>query len=286
MSAMDDHLIGYAHRLSQGLKPDEIVFIHIRKRHRMAPHLGEDSPDTLEKIRSGMQGRVAQFFGEDKTTDCKVYEGSAHFDLWRETYLQRIDLCILGEKTLAHSRKIAPIKFARKSFCSVLYVPEDPPPLDHIFVPTDFKSHGHEAIKPALSLAKAFGSDVILSHVYHAPHSESISKEHRQSYSQHFQDRADGTLKEAKEKFGGRDEKIRTLLVAQDESDLAEIILREAVNSGSGMIVINSGGKNWICEIFLGSTCHQLLALKKKLPLLIVKRRINQVKAWEILTNL
>ena len=285
MSEHDDHLISYTHDLAQALVPDQIVFIHVIPRVEIPEKFLKNPLPTREEILAKVESKVYQVFKKQALVSCEVHAGTPYFDLWRESHLHHTDLLILGEKNKAKGRKIVPENFVRKSFCSVLFVPPITNPLKKIWVPVDFSQNTDEAVNLALDIHKMVrGTEVVLHHVVETPSLSLIEKSMQEEYVNYFKSSTEQKLRELMQKQGVEGVTyVSTHWVYVRPSDHIKEVSEEA---DASLIIMSSGGKSRLSSWMLGSNTMEMIQLEKNIPLLILKQKIDKVRAWDILTNL
>ena len=196
------------------------------------------------------------------------------------------DRVILGEKAAPNGRKITPEKFVRKSFCSVLFVPEKTTPIRKIWVPTDFSENSRDALNTAIHLREIHpGAEIICHHVFETPSIDLIESEMRKDYVDHFR-------KEAQQQFEKyiedvpKEVPIDIFLTPWLYASVSDHIKEDAEENLADIILMSSGGKSRFSTLFIGSSTSELIKLEKKIPVVILKERIDRVTAWDVLTNL
>ncbi len=282
----DEKLIRYTYELSGSFDPEEIVFVHVKKRNPIPERFRSHPDHSREELLKIIEDKVHKVFDETKKVKCEVHGGTPYFDLWRETFLHQTDLFIIGEKNDVKSRKLVPEKFVRKSFCSVLFVPEKTRKIKKIWIPVDFSENSRDAVDVGLQIKEHFPEvDIVCQYVFETPSIDLIEAEVRKDYVDYFRD-------ESREKFGkfagsiADVSSIELHLTPWLYADVADHIKEGAEGNEADIIIMSSGGKSRISSLFLGSSTSELIKLEKKIPLLILKQKINKIHAWDILTNL
>lgn len=284
-SAHDMILMEYTHRLAQAFVPDEIVFIHITPRIEIPRKFLKEQPPTKEELLAKLEGTVYDKFKDRAVVKCEVHEGTPSFDMWRESFIHHTDLIIFGEKNLEKGRKIVPENFVRKSFCSVLFVPEGDFSFEKIWVPIDFSENSKDAIVFAEQLRSAYHRSHLTCHyVFETPSINLVAKDQQEEYIEYFKHQS----RQKMEAF------IAPLSIPDVDFHCSpwvyvkpsDHIKEEAEQAQADMIIMSSGGKNRISSYLLGSNTIEMIQLEKRLPVLILKNKVDKVKAWDILTNL
>ncbi|MFT4738130.1 MAG: nucleotide-binding universal stress UspA family protein [Cyclobacteriaceae bacterium] len=282
-SKHDAHVLKYVKMLAVSYKPEQITFTHILARREVPERFRTESAPTRSDMLKSLNQKVFQVFEEASNLVCEVHEGRPSFDLWRETHLQRIDLLILGEKNQKSARKIVPESFIRKSFCSVLFVPEGPAIISHIWVPVDFSTNAKASVALAKELRKSNEHiQITCQHVFETPSLTLIDEETQPEYIEYYEEQSEEQLRE----FVEGDKTISTVSTQWLYVKPSDHIRDQAELQGADLIVMGSGGKNRFSSLFLGSNTTEMVHLEKSIPVLILKTREDTVKAWDILSNL
>lgn len=281
----DQILIDYTYHLAQAFVPDEITFIHIAPRVEVPKQFLTQELPTRGQLLAKMQKRVFATFVDTAAVKCEVHEGTPYFDMWRESYLHHTDLLIFGEKNIKGGRKIVPENFIRKSFCSVLFVPSAKFDIKRIWVPVDFSAGSRAALAFAEELRATYhNAEIVCHHVFETPSIGLIEKEQQEDYIKYFQDQSRQQMKEFVEPLKLREVKLHcTPWVYVKPSDHVK---EEAEAHDADLIVMSSGGKSRLSSFLLGSNTMEMVQLEKSLPVLILKEKIDRIRAWDILTNL
>lgn len=289
LTLTDQILIAYTKRLFEILKPKKVYFIHIQKEYEFPPELNMPSvePQTRESIRVRLEELVKNSFPEDRI-ECEVFKGEPSFDLWRETYLHGIDLFLAGSKHSSKGRGIIPKRFAKKAFCSTLFVPDNAVvQLTKIFVPLDFSDNSREALSLAIKLTeKSDDCEIICHNVYELPYAYSLTDSPRQRYVELMEKNTAIQFHEFTSNMPHNNIEINSIFQVRDYPYIAEHIKNEAEAQDADMIIMAAGGKSKLSRIFLGSETEKMVEMEKNIPLLILKIKEKKVKLWDILTSI
>ncbi len=286
LSDLDKHLIKYTWEISRVFKPEEIIFTHVKTRSDIPDRFRSGEDTSRDDILKLIEADVNEVFKGEENVKCEVHEGTPYFDLWRETYLHHTDLFLIGEKNIESGRKIVPEKFVRKSFCSVLFVPHVTHKIEKIWVPVDFSDNSKMAIETAMAFKNFYPkSHVICHHVFETPSIDLVDADLRKEYVDHFREESIKQFNDFTSNIAGS-ENLELKLTPWLYADVSDHIKEDAEENLADIIVMSSGGKSRVTSLFLGSSSSELIKLEKKIPLLIMKQKINKINAWDILTNL
>jgi len=289
LTLTDQTLIAYTKQLYEALHPEIIYFIHIQKEYDYPAELNllAAEPPTHEMVQSRMEELIKGAFPPEKVK-CEVFQGDPLFDLWRETYLHDVDLFVAGSKSENKGRGLIPKRFAKKSFCSSLFIPENAVvQFNNIFLPIDFSENSKDALMLSLELAAATeNSEIICQNVYELPYAYSLTDSPRQRYVELMEKNARNKFNEFLEGIDTDSVEIKPLFQVRDYPYVAEHIKNEAEARYSDIIIMAAGGKSKLSRIFLGSETEKMVEMEKSLPLLILKVKEKEVKLWDIITSI
>jgi len=287
-SKVDEALINYVRYLSTVLKPVKIFFIHvIRDRdfhHKLNKEENIEIP-TKDQVLSDLK-KAAREEDFNVSVEHMVFEGDASFELWRETYVYDVDLFAVGHKSVSEGRGALPKKFVRKSFCSVLFVPEtSPASIEKILVPVDFSDLSKISADLAFKLASKSNASVALQHVFDAPHGYFYQRMSKEKYLAAYKEYISLEFEHFVTRVATHDLDFERIISNREEDTVAEQVLETAVAKNVNFILMSAGGKSRLSQLFLGSVTEKMVQLDKTIPLLIVKQKIEDVSLLDILTT-
>lgn len=285
----DESILKYTKLLSTILNPSHIEFMFIT--HRLADSVHVHLPPDLrypayDDILDKLKTEVSEYFSLDDAVSCEVVSGIVQFDLWRESYNKDIDLFIAGSKPKHKGRGLIPKKFVRKSFCSVLFIPEEAPDkISKIWVPIDFSESSGGALSHAVQMAQHFDppAEVFAHHVYQMPHAYYYEGFPRDEIMRAVKGAAEDKYKAFNEQYNPDNFPVSDYLTHLSKSYAAEDIDREANQQRADLILMAAGGRSKFSKLFLGSETEQMVQREKQLPLMILKEKKNYVKLWDLL---
>ena len=289
LTSIDHSVIKYTKLLHDILKPQRIEFVHMASWLPDAVHV--HLPDQMkapgyEELLAEVEKEVLQYFSKDDPISCEVMEGSVQFDLWRDTYLKEVDLFIVGSKEKHQGRGLFPKKFVRKSFCSVLFVPEEiPTELSRIWVPVDFSEASGDALNFALQLTQQLESspEVCVQHVYEMPHAYYYEGFPRDEIMRAVREVAESQFEEFNTTYNQYRLPVTSIFTPLITSYASDHIKNEAETQQASLILIAAGGRSRFSKFFLGSETEKLVQLEKKVPLLVLKERKDYVGLWDLI---
>lgn len=289
-SDTDHKVLAYTKMLKDYLKPEVIYFFHAEKSFDLPEELLEEIDHKMpldESIRQEMESVVGEYFQEDPVTkiDFAIIEGDAFKQILHWSHVKKIDLFVAGKKKQQNGRGVLPQNLARKIDASVLFVPED---LEHskvedILIPVDFSEHSRQAIK---LIHQVFGNGAKYSalNCYHVPsgwHYTGKSKEEVAAIMK----------KHAVAKFNSLNDELSEVelkaVYAYDENnDPSDEIYEVAEKSNTDLVVIGARGKSDAATFVLGSTTEKILSHERLFPLLVIKKKGENIGFLEAIFKL
>ena len=284
----DKSILKYTKLLSDVLHPDHIEFVFISHRLADAVHIHLPQKfrypaydDLFEKLNR----EVNEYFTEEDPVSCEVTDGPVQFDLWKETYVKDIDLFIAGSKPRHQGMGLFPRKFVRKSFCSVLLVPEvNTEKISKIWVPVDFSEQSGEALNLALRMSQEIepNAEVCAHHVYQLPHGYYYEDFPRDEIINAVRLAANDEFDVFAQKYNSNHIPLSSSFTELIKPYAANSIKHEAEAAEVDLIMMAGGGRSRFSNLFLGSETEELVQLKTKVPLLILKKKSEHVKLWDL----
>lgn len=288
LTPMDDSVLKFTKLLSEILHPERIEFMHIvpQLSDAVNVHLSYSIPlpsydDLLEQVEK----KVFQYFSGKDPIACEVVEGMVQFDLWRESYQKEIDLFIAGSKAKHQGRGLLPRKFVRKSFCSVLFVPQQvPKALKKLWVPVEFSELCGMALEQALDLSSKVKppAEVCVQHVYDMPHAYYYHGFPKDEIMQTVKEDVQNEFQKFNKKYNPKNIPLQPVFTVMKQPYAADHIQSEAERMHADLILMASGARSRFSKIILGSETEHLVQEEKQLPLLVLKKKKDQVKLWDL----
>ncbi len=289
LSEIDDSVIKFTKMLSDVLKPDRIEFMH------MVPWLPDEVSTKLSNevrmpsydgLMQEVEDKVFKHFTGNDPIFCEVMEGSVQFDLWQESYVKQTDLFIAGSKDKHQGRGLFPKKFVRKSVCSVLFIPKElPANISNVWIPIDFSEASGQAFNQGLHMAQEFTPvpKISLQHVYEMPHAYYYEGFPKDEIMRAVRELAEQQFEEFNKKYNPYELEVASLFTPLAGSYAADHIKREAEQGQASLILAASSGRSRFSKFFLGSETERLVQQEKKIPLLILKHKKEQLKLWDLI---
>jgi nucleotide-binding universal stress UspA family protein len=277
-SLMDKVVIEYTSFLAGIIKPEKIYFINVQKDLEIPNSIKQKFPDLRkpidEKLEEQMRDDVEANFRNYDNFDIeyKVIEGNPFDELLNWSNIKNIDLFIAGRKKELKGSGVLPNRLARKSNCSVLFVPEKPAlRLHELFVPIDFSESSEQAFRLALDIAhKDEISTVHILHVYYVPQGyrktrleEEVAAAMKEEVTEQYNKLLSNTHTNGTH--------LSPLFISDATGRVADIICENAHKRNADMIIIGHKGRTGAAALLMGSTTEKILRSEEGIPVLVVK---------------
>jgi nucleotide-binding universal stress UspA family protein len=283
LSALDETIIRYTALFSKLVKADKIYFIHVSKNLELPEEILEKYPDLIapvdETIEKEVESSIKKYFDKKffkENIDIKVSEGNPFEKLLKWAKIKEADCVILGlKKGKLKEEGLLPRKITNLAPCSVLLIPEDTEAnISKIMVPVDFSKYSNLALEQALSLSKAIeNSKVICQHIYSVPSGYHTTGKSYEDFAEIMRNNALKHFERFKTEFKHHDQNLHCEFELDRDENKAVVINNSASKHKIDLMIIGSRGRTEAASILLGSIAEKLLNYSKDLPLLIVKKK-------------
>lgn len=292
LSKADENLIRYGFGVGNLVESKEIILAHVSSQNLASENVQEDgSTISLQKEIENRIEKIARPIADAHpqiTLVIKVLEGDPLGVMLKASKEQKVDLIIVGRKSVGQGSGKVARELARRALCSVFSVPFNVKlKFNRILLPVDYSEYSEMALKKALSLARNHPEMELLTlSIFTLPQGylqagkteeemKEIMKKNTQKKYNHFMKKFDTTGVTVTPKY------------QLDTKDFfAKIIFNVALVEDADLIIIGSKGRTTIAAAFLGSTTEKLLKQNMSIPTLVLKKRGGNLGFFEALLNI
>ncbi len=291
LTDLDHQIIAYTALISKYFPIEEISFVHITKDLAFP----EDMPIEIQQqlatiddgIRLEIEKRIAPHNDQFKSIkiNIDVMEGNPIDRLYRYSKIKNTDIMILGKKVNKHKNNIVNSSLARKTHAQLLLVPENikNEPINSVLVATDFSEHSKMAVDYALQIASKDNAKVICAHAYSLPIGYTKIGKTKEEFCDIMLQNAE---KEFKRFIRGYKSPIHAEFVLDENDKPADCIFDLSETLKPDLVIIGAKGRTNLATAFLGSFAEKMTMHDTHVPLLMVKRRGENMGVFEALLNL
>ena len=289
LTQMDEILIQRTNNLVQLFGSETVHFVHVTKDQPLSEEIANTYPSLSadsESIKSGITAAVQQIGApEGAVFEVEVRDGNP-----TEVFLQLakekdIDLIIMGRKVERKGSGSLSKVIAQKSPCSVLFVTEymENKYPDNVMVPIDFSSYS----VLSLNLVKSIIPDINKIKCYHIYEIPSGYTKTGKTFSEF----ADIMLENSKKDYQRFLEKnglpeFECVFIRKTDRNRAKILMSAAKKEGVDFIVIGSRGRTNSASLLVGSVAEKIISRNKRIPMLILKKKGENMRFMEALFRL
>ena len=304
MSITDYMTIRNVKKLAQGLKPEEIHFVHVHKKADIPEFMFKEIPDLIEPEISFIKNILTEKIMNEGLDGIKykleVVVGNVLAELLQYAKNEDIDMVVMAQKIKGSHSGVIFRKMVRKSPCSVLVLPDRAVDrFSKVMVPVDFSTYSQSAVDIACHISKQFEADQIevhhifkdaenyLNETLHTTHEveEFLTKKGvlNEKLEQHAKFQLEKFIKGLPD-FGME---IKGSLSRISKSQtIAETTIEHVKRSHPDLLVVGAKGQSTAPAFLLGSVAESICRLNVSYPMLVVKRKGENVGLIESLLSI
>lgn len=257
----------------------DIYFFHVEKDFENICKNGngilQNKVPNDEQFRIQMCDEVKKYLDSNVNINVhyQIVEGDTLKQLLHWSRIKFIDLIITGRKFSDHRKKVFMEKLARKSECSILFVPENyRPGFSKILIPVDFSSRTDNVFEAVNMIKENLPhAQFLCQHVVEVPSGYTrIGKTYEE-----FSTIMIGHAKERWEKYKNEHDidvlHPHPIFTVNENGSIAKSIIDFAHQQHVDMIMMGSKRQTGASVFFLGSVGEELVTRDKDILLLLVK---------------
>ncbi|MDN4164210.1 universal stress protein [Cytophagales bacterium LB-30] len=291
-SPMDQVLMQFIHEHAHDLGVEKVYYFHCSKSLELPEAIKKSYPELLapldEVIKKNIEELVKEHHNEAIEHETVVIEGTPLTELLKYLKIKETDLLIMGKKNLADGSGSLAKSIARKAPNSVLLVPENQyRTIDTILCPIDFSQHAQLTLQTAHALKSSTHASVEVFYIYEVPFGYSKLGKTREEFSAILAANAEKDFQILCKQIGHKTSDFTFVCREKDDTmSLAQMIQQEADSSHADLVMIGSKGRTNASAVLLGSLAEALSQAETKVPLLIFKKKGENLGFLEALFEL
>lgn len=290
LTEMDKILIEKTSKLINALGIDKIYFVHVDKDLSLPNDVAKAYPDLLAPVDEAIIDNVAilvkEWIPASVEVDISVKEGNPMETILRWAKIKNIDLVIMGRKTVLEGHGTLSKNLAQKAPCSVLFLTENLKfrELEQILVPIDFSEHTHLTLQFVERLATSFNASINCLHIYEVPKGYYKTGKSYDEFARIMLENAKKEYDTFIQKY--KLDKYECQFVLKEDDPAANYILAASKSSHTDLIIMGSRGRTDPAAFLLGSVAEKLIQINNETPMLILKRKGENMTFLEALLKL
>jgi nucleotide-binding universal stress UspA family protein len=289
LTEMDDILIKKTIVFLEFLGTEKCYFVHVSKNLAIPQEILEKYPDLVapndETIEKMMGEKLKQHsFPEHIEVEIFAEEGQSPLDTFlRWARIKDVDLIIMGRKeTLKGSGALAH-GVANKAPCSILLFQEQRPVgmPRKIMIPTDFSQHNHMIYEFGERISDHLGAQLLPIHIFEVPQGYSKTGKTYEEFAEIMKENAKNDFKKFVSKHDHPE--LECTMVLHDGENEGKLIMDIAKKIDADMIIMGSRGRTSSAAILLGSTAEKIIQANNSIPMMIFKKKGENMGFFEAL---
>jgi len=290
-TSMDEVLIKKALKFSELAKIEKLYFIHVAKDLSLPDEIREQYPDLLAPIDESLETEVKNVIKKhhihsDISIEVIVEEGNPKETILRKSKIKDVDLLIMGRKTTLEGSGTLAKDLAQKAPCSVLFFTEDSSfdVPEKILVSLDFSEHSVLSLEFAHLLSKELGAKIVCFHVYEVP----IGYHKTGKSYEEFAEIMKGHAEKDYQKLLAKHQlpEFECVFYLKGDTSKGDFLVKEAKANHADMIFLGSRGRSNSAAFLLGSFAEKVVNLNNEIPMLIFKKKRENMSFLEALLKI
>ena len=292
LSSTDDKLIQYGLGVANVVEAEEVIFMHVAKDTDLTQLVEEDGKKiTLKEKYEKKINRTIEAYSKlisGVRTITEVVAGDPLTVMLQASKEQKVDLIIVGRKSVGEGSGKVSRALTRRALCSVLSVPFNAKAeLKTVILPIDYSDFSKMAVEKAISFAKNRPEiEIICLNIYALPQGYLSSGKTEEEFAEIMKQNSEKRFNHFMKQFDLENVKIRPHFQLDTKNFFAKIIFNIALVNDADLIIIGSRGRTTMAAAFLGSTTEKLLKQNISIPTLILKKRRNNLGFFEALLRI
>ncbi len=285
MSAMDDSLIPYGFRVASLMDSEEVILMHVLTPKSLSKH--GDGKAIEQIIQEKINPHKSILLSHTKV-QIALPSGDPLTEMMTLSKKESIDMLVVGRKNIVEGTGETSRKLARRALCSILRVPENASAeFKRILIPIDFSEYSVNAIERAIDFSKRMkGVEIICLNIFELPKGYLSSGKSVEEFAEIMETNARKRYKHFMKQFDAQNVNIRAKFQLDRHGAKAKIISNIALVENANIIVMGSRGRTSMAAALLGSTTEKLLLHNLTVPMLILKRKEQNLGFFEALLNI
>lgn len=292
LSSTDDNLIRYGLSVANVVEAEEVIFMHVAKNTDLTEMVesGNKEITLKEKYEHQINKTINTYLAvaPNVKTITEVISGDPLTVMLQASKEQKVDLIIVGRKSVGEGSGKVSRALTRRALCSVLSVPFNAKPeLKRVVLPIDYSEFSKMAVEKAIAFAQVRPDiEILCLNIYTLPQGYLSSGKSEEEFAKIMQKNSEKRYKHFMKQFDLEGVNIKPHFQLDTNNFFAKIIFNIALVNDADLIIIGSRGRTTMAAAFLGSTTEKLLKQNISIPTMILKKRRNNLGFFEALLRI
>lgn len=291
LTEMDEILVNKVSKMVEFLGINKIYFTHVAKDLTLPDEIKAHFPDLAasadEAIKAEVKDLIAKaHFQEGLEIEILVEEGKPMDTLCRWAKIKDVDLIIMGRKEELEGSGSLAKNMAQRAPCSVLFFTEKSK-LDlpkKVLIPMDFSDHSVMTMQFAERIVEEQNCEIVGLHIYSIPTGYYKTGKSHEEFAEIMETHAKNDYKKFIEKHDFK--AFECIYKLKENGDEGRFIIQQAKEIGADLILMGSRGRTPSAAVLLGSIAEKLVNINNLVPMLIFKKKEENMSFLDALLKL
>ncbi|HLU88619.1 MAG TPA: universal stress protein [Cyclobacteriaceae bacterium] len=279
-TSMDDTLVKFASYITKINQTKKIYFTNIIRNLHIPKEVLKEFPNLIDNMveeRKSQMREVVERNWEGQTDAEFVYtvkEGQLAKKVLKLAHEKSADMVVVGRKVELPGSGVGAQRLARRASCTLMIIPENSvASISRILVPSDFSAYSKDALEEAILISEKNDRkiEIFCQNVYTVPSGYHFTGKSYEEFAAIMKTHAEIQYKKFIRKIDTKGVKITPLYTKDEDDDLAQDIIKMAMEIDAHGIIIGAKGRTAATALFLGSMAERLIQLNDKIPLLVTR---------------
>lgn len=279
-TSMDDTLVKFASYITKINQTKKIYFTNIIRNLHIPKEVLKEFPNLIDNMveeRKSQMREVVERNWEGHTEAEFVYtvkEGQLAKKVLKLAHEKSADMVVVGRKVQLPGSGVGAQRLARRASCTLMIIPENSVAnISRILVPSDFSAYSKDALEEAILISEKNDRkiEIFCQNVYTVPSGYHFTGKSYEEFAAIMKTHAEIQYKKFIRKIDTKGVKITPLYTKDEDDDLAQDIIKMAMEIDAHGIIIGAKGRTAATALFLGSMAERLIQLNDKIPLLVTR---------------
>lgn len=279
-TSMDDTLVKFASYITKINQTKKIYFTNIIRNLHIPKEVLKEFPNLIDNMveeRKSQMREVVERNWEGQTDAEFVYtvkEGQLAKKVLKLAHEKSADMVVVGRKVELPGSGVGAQRLARRASCTLMIIPENSVAnISRILVPSDFSAYSKDALEEAILISEKNDRkiEIFCQNVYTVPSGYHFTGKSYEEFAAIMKTHAEIQYKKFIRKIDTKGVKITPLYTKDEDDDLAQDIIKMAMEIDAHGIIIGAKGRTAATALFLGSMAERLIQLNDKIPLLVTR---------------
>lgn len=287
LSKMDGIMIYKIKDMVQVLGVEMIYFVHVADDLTLSEGIIKAHPELLAPVDETIEKEIAETvrqasFPDGVKFEVEAKEGNPLETILRWSKVKDVDLIVMGRKLDIKGSGSLAKRIAHKSPCSILFLTEKSGEhdLEKIMVPIDFSSHTVLTLESAQEIAGDIHA-IKCVHIYEVPTGYTKTGKSFGEFSEIMLQNSKNDYKNFLKK--NQLPQFDCEFILKKEDNKAKYLVEVATKQNFDFIIIGSRGRTESANLLIGSFAEKLIQENNKIPMLILKKKGENMHFLEAL---